>query len=510
MLISSYPVTSHLTRHSLTPSSQTAPSYFSQYFLCQITQARESGADPTTAIRTLYIDRDPVTFHDISLHLQGYHVAPRDGTHFVRLFADAQFYSLPRLISQLYDESIFMSIGHREFQIPRDLFSDPGNSPNFFSLGFAVFFSSPTDLFPGLDREGLIRPPSILPPSVPGRSADTFAELLHLLRGYPLHIRDDEHRATLLRDCRYFNFKGLEQRLIPHALTFNQARRRDEIVLRLEDILKSGISVSGAAGSSSTQPGADPAAQHAWVNYARPFVDDRPAELVLEIGGENTRLHFLPQTDPTTTTTTTRVEFFRDARARFTKLLEVVASKLGLASTTQPLGLLMAAGGAAAQPASPGTTPLTGGDDWVRCAVGPDASITLDGRPYTRHHHHEEDDEDAATTTTAAAAAVGPSSSSSSSAGPAGTDSPTGMSGLSLHPPRKRRRLDGGGPAGPDGLGAQGGYWILRTGQWRLRLRGARGAQGGRGGVECVLVAVKIDAVSGEHARNEARGFLKG
>ena len=73
---------------------------------------------------------------------------------------------MPKLISQLYEESIFISIGHREFQIPRDIFTGPGNSPNFFSLGFAVFFSTPDDLFPGLDREGLIRPPSILPPSV--------------------------------------------------------------------------------------------------------------------------------------------------------------------------------------------------------------------------------------------------------------------------------------------------------------------------------------------------------
>ena len=70
-----------------------APSYFSQYFLLQISNAEENGADVNGAIKTLYIDRDPLTFRDIALHLQGYHVSPRDGTHFVRLFADAQFYS---------------------------------------------------------------------------------------------------------------------------------------------------------------------------------------------------------------------------------------------------------------------------------------------------------------------------------------------------------------------------------------------------------------------------------
>lgn len=591
-------------------------------------KAKENGTDPSNSIRTLYIDRDPLTFRDISLHLQGYHVSPRDGQHFVRLFADAQFYSLPRLISQLYEESIFMSIGHREFQIPRDLFSDPGNTPNFFSLGFAIFFSNPEEIFPGLVRQGLIRPPSIVPPSVPGRSADTFAELLHLLRGYPVHIRDDEHRASLLRDCRYFNFKGLEQRLIPHAISFNQTRHREEIVLRLEDILKSGISVLPDPLSQAGQLGADPAA--GWVNYARPFVDEKPFELVLEIGGENMRLHFgLGAAAATTTTSTngsppppasasspspsesgpgasaTRVEFFRDARTRITKLFEVIASKLNLPPTTQPLGLLMAAGGASSQPATPGKTPLSE-DDWVKCVLEPETSITLDGQPYTGHIN-------TAATVLALAPALAPanatatatattSSSSNSStpkpplhahaaqqppiynpvspaaasasspspyynspnnptnnpammmlnnnimihhhphhphhphqqdgtlplvpnlhintatpAGGPGLDSPnTNFSNLSLHNPRKRRRISAVGAAGGVAAGGSlggaisqfaGMHWIIKTGQWRLRIQSAKH---GRSSVECVLYAVKLDAMSGELARNEARGFLKG
>ncbi len=75
-----------------------APSYFSQFFQCQLKEAEERD-DDSNPIRTLYIDRDPVTFRDISLHLQGYHVAPRDGSHFVKLFADAQFYSCTYLPS---------------------------------------------------------------------------------------------------------------------------------------------------------------------------------------------------------------------------------------------------------------------------------------------------------------------------------------------------------------------------------------------------------------------------
>ncbi|EFX06241.1 btb/poz-like protein [Grosmannia clavigera kw1407] len=453
--------------------SSDAPSYFSQCFQCQMKAAEAAGEDPAAAVRTLYIDRDPVTFRDISLHLQGYHVAPRDGTHFVRLFADAQFYSLPRLISQLYEESIFISIGHREFQIPRDLFQDPGNAPNFFTLGFAIFFSSPHDLFPGLDRRGLIRPPSILPPAVPNRSADTFAELLRLLRGYPVEIRSEEHRSALLRDCRYFNFKGLEQRLIAHARTYNQARQRLEIVLRLHDILKSGISVVADPPFASTPmsttvspPAAAAITTPAWVCYARPFVDDGPAELVLEIGAEDTKLHFLPAG--------LRAELFRDARTRIARLLEVVATKLSLPPTTQPLGLLMARGGAAGQPPSPGNTPLS--DDLVRVVLEPDTAISLDGQPFVLPEHVAVADQTDQT---------GQTDSHDRSA--------------------KRRRVDYAALAVSPATATTA--WIVRTGQWRLRIQPA---SHGKSAVECVLVGVRLDAIRSELARNRQRGFLGG
>ncbi|KAK2002491.1 BTB/POZ domain-containing protein [Colletotrichum falcatum] len=454
--------------------SSDAPSYFSQYFYCQVKKAQETGEDLSSAIRTLYIDRDPQTFADISLHLQGYHVKPRDGTHFVRLFADAQFYSLPKLISQLYEESIFISIGHREFQIPRDIFTDPGNSPNFFSLGFAVFFSNPEDLFPGLDREGLLRPPSILPPSVPHRSAETFAEILHLLRGYPVTIRDETHRAELLRDCRYFNFKGLEQKLIPHHISYNQSRRREEIVLRLEDILKSGISVAADVLAS---PG-----DHlsGWVNYARPYVDDRAAELVLEVGGESTRIHFQPGS--------VRAEFFRDTRARIARLFEVVATKLNLPPTTQPLGLLMASGGAGSQPPTPGHTPLS--EDLVRVSIDADTSITLDGKPYVL----DADDLHPANH---------PMSAGSSTGGGV-ESSPTPSSAFQPNS-RKRRRIDSHGYAVAGQAALAADEWVVRTGQWRLKIQGSRG---GKSSIEVVLVAVKLDAYSSENARNSTRGFL--
>lgn len=391
----------------------------------------------------------------------------------MRLFADAQFYTLPKLMSQLYEESIFISIGHREFQIPRDIFTGPGNSPNFFSLGFGVFFSSQDEIFPGLDRESLIRPPSIMPPSVPNRSADIFYELLHLLRGYPVHIRDEEHRASLLRDCRYFNFKGLEQKLIAHHINYNLARRRYEITLRLEDILKSGISI--ATDAMTPTPTAGGEALSGWVNYMRPYEDDKHHELILEIGGENTKLHL----------NLMRAEFFGQVKVRVARLFEVIATKLNLPPTTQPLGLLMASGGAGSQPATPGNTPLS--EDLVRVVIEPETHVVLDGKTYTSYTDSVEE------------VAMAMSSTSSMGHG-GGQDSPlSSMGGGYFGPSRKRRRIDLSSHAADE--------WVVRTGQWRLRIQGARN---GKSAIECVLVAVKLDAYSTEQAKNAQRGFLKG
>lgn len=338
-----------------------------------------------------------------------------------------------------------MSIGHREFQIPRDLFKDPGNSPNFFTLGFAIFFSSPDDLFPGLDRRDLIRPPSIMPPSVPHRSADTFEEILHLLRGNPVNVRDETHRQTLLRDVRYFNFKGLEQRLISHCTSYNQLRARHQILLRIEDIYKSGISVF------PEQPSAVEAApSHGWVNYARPYLSDKPAELVLQIGGNTSRVGPLEPiirddfaSSPGSTIFTAQLEFFLDVKKRVARLFDVVGSLLKV-SVVQA--------------------------DQLVALIDRNTAITLDGKDFTGHLDGDDQaDEDVDMMA-------------------AGTDLP----------PRKRRRtVDSRQRPGVETSG-----WVIRTGQWRLRTRCLHGT------LECLFVAVKLEAFSSEHSSNAMAEFL--
>ena len=209
------------------------------------------------------------------------------------------------------------------------------------------------------------------------------------------------------------------------------------------------------------------------MNYARPFVDDRAYELVLEIGDECTRLHL----------SSMRCEFFGDGKTRVSRLFEVIATKLNL-PTSQPLGLLMKKGGASSQPASPGNTPIS--EDWVRCVLGEESFVRLDGREWRGHTSGLED-----------------SNSGNRSVATSG-DEGDGGGGL-LHPSqpsRKRRRTEMS-----SGGGEEKESWVVKTGQWRLRVQNARN---GKGGIECVLIAVKIDAVSGERGRNMQRLFLAG
>lgn len=194
---------------------------------------------------------------------------------------------------------------------------------------------------------------------------------------------------------------------------------------------------------------------NAWVNYARPHVDDKPAQLVVEIARESSRLHFRDDGP--------RLEFFNDTRTRVAKFLEVIATKLNLPPTTQPLGLLMESGGASSQPPTPGNTPLS--EDLVRAVLGPEAAVTLDKKEYDGTRLVSDD---------------------------ANGDEGTA-------PSRKRKRRDDENEKDEP--------WTVATGQWRLKIQATNS---GKSAVECVFVAVKLDCYSDERGRNTAKPFLTG
>lgn len=473
-----------------------APSYFSHYFSEQLIQT----GGRASAIKTLYIDRDPVTFRDIALHLQGmrasnyitgklcfsstnlfqgYHVKPKDGAHFVKLFADAQFYSLPRLTQQLFKSEIYIRVGDRDFQIPRDIFSSPGDSPNYFSLGFAHFFSTPSEVFPGLDRQTLLRPPSILPPAVPNRNGDIFAELLKLLQGYDVHVRDEGHRAELLRDARYFHLRGVEQKLIPCEISYNLLRGRREILIKLEDIRQSGVTFHPDPHSpgvfkdsvGTSKPATPLSAQEAsqniptgFISYQRPFADDNSYDLVLELSSTEAMKVDIASM---------RAVFMEKTKARISSLFQVIANKLNLPAT-MPLGLMMmqSGGGVAAQPVSPANSGVSG--ERVRVRIARDAFVELDGDVI--------DWEPADTTAEMRRG-------SASSAVERDRE-------RFLPPIKKWKENEELNPSVE---------WVVRKSQWRLRVEASED-DGSR--VEVVMQAVRIQAHTEERFRNAKRGFL--
>ncbi|KAK9466819.1 hypothetical protein V1512DRAFT_238235 [Lipomyces arxii] len=242
--------------------SSDGPSYFTAFFKSQ--QRKGSKESPI-----LYIDRSPEVFRDIVRHLQGYSVIPRDEYHFVYLYADAHYYQLPKLVKLLFNSEIFVRIGSKSFKIPRELLSRPGDSPNFFTLGFSSFFASPQDVFPG--TKGLIRPPSVAPPSVPAHSDVLFEQLIQALKGTPIEYTSEKHREALIRECRYYHFRGLEQRLIPVDISKNLLTGREEITLRIKDVRPAQVTVDSLDS------------ERLRLSYKRPFTDEPTRELVLQI-----------------------------------------------------------------------------------------------------------------------------------------------------------------------------------------------------------------------------------
>ncbi|KAL8918885.1 MAG: hypothetical protein Q9172_005223 [Xanthocarpia lactea] len=478
----------------LSGASIIAPSYFSAFFIEQMQQ----NEDRSGGLRTLYIDRDPEVFRDIARHLQGYFITPADGRQFVKLLADAQFYRLPRLQSQLFESEIFVEVGNEHFRVPRDIFSAPGDTPNYFTLGFTIFFSSPGDVFPGLNPRGLLRPPAIHPPRIPNRSPQVFSDILQILRGYPSIIENDNHRDQLLKDARYYNLRGLEQKLIPHVITYDLEQRVTEIVIRLQDLKPSQISAVYENDSSPNK--ATPAhVNPGYVHYARPFISEPHHALILEISASTTTEPILLDLG------TMRITVFGKTRSRITALFQTIANKLNL-PTTVPLGLMMAEErGPEAKAKGPGTTGLS--EEKIKAEVGADASVLVDGQEWIdkemdlfgeRLAPSSPTEDFAETLTDWPIQTPLPFEASASAKRALGSPSDDRA--------RKRRKEEG-----------ERQIWTVTQSQWRLRLQsrsdnegdgsGDDDGQEGRG-MEIVMVAVKIEATSGEKARNARRRFL--
>ena len=210
--------------------------------------------------------------------------------------------------------------------------------------------------------------------------------------------------------------------------------------------------------------------QDGTVYYARPFLDEKPAALVLEIGNEQTRLHFDDEAG------TIRAEFFNDTKARMKKLYEIVALQLHGTSTT-PDELWR--------------------DGAVQVYFEKEGSaIALDAEEYeydnTKHFKSQKlnGEEDSTVDNNNK------------------VEEQEEGGGEDQENPRKRKRKDDS----QQSKAKTKGPWTVLTGQWRLQMRCVRKEKDESSvdfvGVKCVLVAVKVDAVSSAMGRNKRRGFL--
>ncbi|KAL8652769.1 MAG: hypothetical protein Q9226_004125 [Calogaya cf. arnoldii] len=434
-----------------------------------------------------------------SIMSDGYLITPTDGRDFVKLFADAQFYRLPRLQTQLFESEIFVEVANEHFRVPRDIFSAPGDTPNYFTLGFTVFFTSPGDVFPGLNPKGLLRPPGIHPPRIPNRSPQIFSDLLHMLRGYPLTIKNEDHRNQLLKDARYYNLRGLEQKLIPHDITFNLEQRVTEIVIRLQDLKPSQI--SAVYNRKSLQNDDDPTHQKnpGYVRYARPFISEPHHALILEICASTATEPILLDL------VTKRIAVFGNTRSRITALFQTIANKLNL-PTTVPLGLLMGEGDTPEiKGKGPGSTGLS--EEKIMADICAEACVTVDGEEWIDRdvgifgdsHAAPFEVEDFAETMVHWPHTPLQLDENPSTKRPLGSPSDDHLT---------KRRRDG------DDQGKRL-IWTVDKSQWRLRLQSKLHTENENendadegGCMEIVMVAVKIEATSGEKARNTQRRFL--
>lgn len=233
--------------------SSDGPSFFTEYFSKKRSPANNNDANndgtESSENEVLFIDRSAEVFEWIYQHLQGYIIEIKDEVQYTMLFADAMYYNLPRLRSLLKETDYYFSnIGGQSFKIAKNLFRRKGDSPNYFEIYAATVYIDVEELI--ISRK-LLRPPPHSAPYVP-RSSEYFKDLLTLLGGATLDL-DDNRRDALIKECRYYRFLNLEQRLIKSHVSYNPTTKKEEICLLLKDLSKKCITFP-ASSAFPTSP----------------------------------------------------------------------------------------------------------------------------------------------------------------------------------------------------------------------------------------------------------------
>lgn len=238
--------------------SSDAPSYFTAFFL-----------NPENENKILFIDRSPQVFEKIYYHLQGYHVTCEEAHEYYYIWLDAFYFGLKRLQQFLLTEDTYAVVGSKSFKIPRVLFTRSNNYPNYFSISFDSLLTDNKNI---ISSKSMIRPPPQRPVTAANRSPQLFEDLLELLAGNNTVVKDDVHRELLIKECKYYRFKELEQRLVKHKIVDNPFVG-PEIILNLFDLQTKGF-VKGPGNYDSETP----------LKYTRPFITrEQPRSLLIQI-----------------------------------------------------------------------------------------------------------------------------------------------------------------------------------------------------------------------------------
>ncbi|CAO3663249.1 unnamed protein product [Umbelopsis ramanniana] len=174
--------------------------------------------------RTVRIDRDPDTFKMILHYLRGYQIRPKDEYENQNLMNDARYYGLKRL-TRFLRQTLFLNVGGRVFRLSKDLLARDGPA-NFFTgpLIHYLFFTHVKQ--------------ADAPPYIIDRNPETFSEIISHLQGYSIQIRDEVHRANLLKDAQYYSLRRLRDKLMTARKTIDGFGEtgNQEVLLWLKDV----------------------------------------------------------------------------------------------------------------------------------------------------------------------------------------------------------------------------------------------------------------------------------
>jgi hypothetical protein len=324
---------------------------------------------------------------------------------------------------------------------------------------------------------------------------------LKILQGYNVNsiVRDERHRAELLRDARYFHLKGVEQKLLPCSRSYNLLRQRNEIILRLEDIRQSGVGfhpdpdtshVFNPPNKDTSKPATPLSNQEAssgtlpmgFISYQRPYIDETASDLIIEISG--------PELAAGSSSASTRLDlpamratFTGQTKARIASLFQVCANKLNLPAMV-PLGLMLvnSGGGVAAQPVSPANSGVSG--DRVRIRIEHDAFIEVDGGELEWEAPQ-----------------------SSTPPGRSEQSPPDRLPQVKRWKHRKYSSVHDEDDEEMDEEFNPNLDWVVKRGHWRLRVEAS---EDDANKVEVVMCAVRLEAYTCERVRNGTRRWLGG